>query len=363
MGRVVTEIEQITPSWLTQVLQQRGYLELGQVTAVRSRDQQHATAAGPGFQPSHRLTVTYSDDASPAAPWQLYVRIVDGAIFVQAGKLEVAFYTSIAPEMPYSPAVCCYDGAYYTATGAYHLLLQDVSETHRAVHPESPAPRNDAEQMLDALARLHAYWWGHPRLGKDVGTLPTAESVRSDFTILKDAFPGYVDFLGDRLSPSRRGIYERVLARLPAFLVDHFAEHDRLTLVHNDAHAGNFLLANDPDQDSSYLIDWEQWGVWAGLRDVAYLIALFWYPERRARMERSLVRHYHTLLSGYGVIGYDWQTCWHDYRLHAIENLFVPFWAWIDKEWDGFRGYHRWHQLEKAMLAFDDLGCAALLEG
>jgi hypothetical protein len=361
MAAVIRAIEQVTPSWLTQVLRQGGYLERGEVVAVRPGDRGRATASGPGFDPSHRLAVSYSDDAPPSAPRQLYLKTYDEAIYAQAGRLEVTFYTAIAPEMPYPPAAHCYHAAYDAETGAFHLLLQDVSETHRAVHPESPAPRPDVEQMLDALAQLHAYWWAHPRLGKGVGMLPTSESVDNEFTILRDAFPGYVDFLGDRLSTRRRGIYERVLAALPGVLVQHLA-HGRLTLVHNDAHAGNFLLANDPDKQSSYIVDWEQWGVWAGLRDVAYLIALFWYPERRGRMEASLVRHYHHLLCKYGVNGYDWHACWHDYRLHAIENLLVPFWAWVDGTWDGFRGYHRWHQLEKAMLAFDDLACAALLE-
>jgi hypothetical protein len=77
-------------------------------------------------------------------------------------------------------------------------------------------------------------------------------------------------------------------------------------------------------------------------------------------MERALVRAYHERLLAYGVTGYDEETCWHDYRSYAIENLFVPFWAWVFEEagW----GYHRWHQLEKAMLAFGDLGCAAFLD-
>jgi thiamine kinase-like enzyme len=136
--------------------------------------------------------------------------------------------------------------------------------------------------------------------------------------------------------------------------------HQKLSVVHNDAHTGNFLLPREPDAQGSYLVDWQQWGVYNGARDVAYLVALFWYPERRARLEQTLVREYHSQLQGYGVTGYDWDACWSDYRLHAIENLLVPLWAWIyqGRHW----GYHRWHQLEKAMLAFEDLGCVEFLK-
>jgi thiamine kinase-like enzyme len=276
-----------------------------------------------------------------------------------AGKQEVIFYTSIAGRMLDPPAVICYHAAFDAESGAYHLLLKDVSETHRTVHPEEPAPRTDMESILDALARLHAYWWNQPRLGEEIGTLPTGEWIEQDFGKLTNAFPGYVDFLGDRLSDERRAVYEQVLARFPDVLARQLTHHQRLTVVHNDAHTGNFLLPREPVTQGSYLVDWQQWGVYSGARDVAYLIALFWYPERRARMEQALVRAYHNQLQGYGVAGYDWDACWSDYRLHAIENLLVPMWAWIyhGQHW----GHHRWHQLEKAMLAFEDLECVEFL--
>ena len=167
--------------------------------------------------------------------------------------------------------------------------------------------------------------------------------------------------MGDRLSDERRGIYERVLASLPRLLERRLADDRRLTLVHDDAHVWNFLLARNPQQDPSYLVDWEQWGVSAGPHDVAYMIGLFWYPERRARMEVDLVRTYHRRLLEYGVTGYPWDACWHDYRLFAIRNLLVPLWAWARAQRLGRRwGFHRWMQIEKAMLAFQDLACAEL---
>jgi hypothetical protein len=39
--------------------------------------------------------------------------------------------------------------------------------------------------------------------------------------------------------------------------------------------------------------------------------------------------------------------------------MFVPFSAWA---FEGARwGFHRWHQLEKAMMAFEDLKCEEFL--
>ena len=117
----------------------------------------------------------------------------------------------------------------------------------------------------------------------------------------------------------------------------------------------------DTTQSGGFIVDWQQWGRGIGPFDVAYLIALFWFPERRQRMERELVKYYHSILIDNGVSGYNWEQCWFDYRLGAINNLLVPFWSWVDlgENW----GWHRWYQIEKGMLAFEDLGCDELLQG
>ncbi len=355
----ISHINQITTDWLTEILQQGGYLEQGHVVSVVAQDPEINSNDGPGFIANNRIAIQYSSDATLSAPRRLYLKAQPGTLHKSAGLCEVTFYHSIASKMAFSPAPICFDSAYDTESGAYHLLLQDVSETHRAVHPEEPATQSDIKDMLNTLAKFHAHWWGHQQLGESIGTKSSPEEIRDSFAQLASVFDEYMDFLGDRLSTERRRVYELVLDRYPNILVQRMAQRHTLTLVHNDAHAGNFLLPRIPSQ-STYLIDWQQWDIHTGLHDVAYLIALFWYPERRERFEQWAVRHYHEQLCESGVNGFDWQSCWNDYRLQAIENLFVPFWAWFfqKKDW----GFHRWHQLEKAMLAFIDLHCDEILK-
>ena len=357
MGAILRTIDQVTPEWLTRALRMNGHLERGKVVAVRFGGQASSATGGPGFRPSHRLELSYSADAPLSAPSRLYLKVGDGAIDKLEGKREVEFYTAIATCMPDSPGLPCYDAAYDRESGDYHLLLKDVSETHFTVEREAPATKPEVETMLDVLARFHAHWWGHPRLG-EIGLVDAA------FVSGEDSldFAGFVDYLGDRLSDERRNIYEQVLTSLPGLLEGRVVAKRGLTLAHDDAHVWNFLLPRNAEQDRVYLVDWQQWGVSAGPHDVAYMIGLFWYPERRARMEKALVRHYHERLLEYGVANYDWDTCWHDYRLFAIRNLMVPLWAWTWAQRRGrIWGFHRWMQLEKAMLAFQDLACAELL--
>ncbi len=358
MDEVIYAIDQVTPEWLTRALRVNGYLERGEVIALRSGGQGSTTVGGPGFQPSHRLEVSYSGNASPEAPRRLYLKVGGGPRDEGAGRREVEFYASIASAMALSPGLPCYHAACDSESGAYHLLLEDVSETHFTVEREAPAPKPDVERMLDLLAGFHAHWWAHSWLENRLEWVdrPLIDG-RDDVD-----FAGFVDYLGDRLSAERRGIYEQVLASLPGLLRQRLELGANLTLVHDDAHVWNFMLARDPERNRVYLVDWEQWGASAGPHDVAYMIALFWYPERRARMERDLVRRYHRRLLEHGVVSYDWDACWSDYRLFAVRNLMVPLWAW-ERARQGGRtwGFHRWMQLEKAMLAFQDLGCAELL--
>jgi hypothetical protein len=51
------------------------------------------------------------------------------------------------------------------------------------------------------------------------------------------------------------------------------------------------------------LIDWEDWSINAATDDLAYMMAMLWYPDRRRRMERPLLDRYHAELVNRGVTG------------------------------------------------------------
>jgi hypothetical protein len=88
------------------------------------------------------------------------------------------------------------------------------------------------------------------------------------------------------------------------------------------------------------------------------MIVLWWYPERRARMEKPLVRRYHRQLTEHGVEGYNWEQCWNDYRLSASRILLYPIWM----HGEGRPPAFWWPILERGVLAFQDLACVELLE-
>src|SRR6266496_1475433 len=181
-------------------------------------------------------------------------------------------------------------------------------------------------------------WQSFTPLG---GIIPNWERASASFPAVAPSmnikFAGFVDFLDDRLSADRRQLYERVLSRAPGVWKERIREERSdgkdLTLIHGDAHFWNCLHPRRLDQDKVYIIDWQCWRIDTATDDLAYMIGLHWYPDRRRALERDFLRTYHDKLLMYGVKNYDWDACGYDYRFSAIGNLFVPVWQWSAKLW------------------------------
>ena len=139
-----------------------------------------------------------------------------------ATSTEVDFYHKVARAMPAPPMVRCYDAFYSTTQRAYHLLLEDVSATHRMAFDEYPmAPRvEDVERIIDALADLHAYWWDDSRLDGEIAELPDEKSIRDYVAHHEQGLPGIIDAMGDRLSERRKSILEDVFSYHPQVMMD-----------------------------------------------------------------------------------------------------------------------------------------------
>jgi len=342
----ITDFEQVTAEWLTEVLRRGGFLQQGTVVSVEVTPQKTNTAT------VANLKLTYSEDAQTRAPRALFLKLSDF-------RREVDFYRTVVPAMESTPLIlACYDAEWDEDAGASHLLLEDVSATHMTSEMTLPPSTPRYEQLTHALAQFHAFWWDHPRIYGDVGAL--AGDVH-DTTIARarESFPGFVDFMGDRMSDQRRAVYERLFALWPPrHFRERMAQNKGLTLIHGDAHAWNFLYPRDPEAHRVRILDWALWQIGPATNDLAYMIAMHDFPDYRARMERPLVRSYYDRLVKLGVEGYSWDDCWLDYRLSAIHNLFFPVYHWSVKGDPALW----WPNFERAMLAYYDLRCEDLLE-
>ena len=347
---MIADLDRLTPDRLTGALRRDGCLDRGHVVDVCVLSQEKTWAATIA-----RLQVSYSRDASLAAPRRLFFKYTppnlerDLRIF---GSREATFYSTIAADMVAPPLAHCYDADCSLETGLAHILLQDLSDTH--VQSPWPLPPTVAhcEAIVDALAQVHAHWWDRPPQGEP------DSSIRLQYLrqAIK-AYPRFVHHLKDRLAPDRREMYERVLA---SSFSDRLAESSHqppgVTLIHGDAHAWNFFLPRRL-QDQTCIVDWHEWSVGKGTDDLVETIALAWFPARRARLERPLLRHYYERLLAYGVRDHTWSQCWDDYRASVIVGLFIPISQWVN----GISPEVWWGNLERIAVAYQTLECIELL--
>lgn len=356
MHEIISDAAEVTPEWLTETLRRQGILTRGHATRISVLSSRTLFVS----IVSH-LNVEYSSDATPDAPARLFLKISNPK-FVPAQPREeppeeIVFYERIAHATPDAPVPRCYDAAFSRETGRTHLLLEDLSETHG--HPPVPYPPTfaECERAAECLARFQAHWWEHPQLGAGVGRLLDDAGVDKLARATAARYEAFARVAGDALAPARRQLIERVISTFPRPWV-RLKNLKGLTLTHGDAHTWNFLFPRAPEAERVHLIDWQLWHPHIGARDLAFMMTIFWYPERRARMEVPLLHRYHqTLLDG-GVRGYDWDDCWKDYRWSAIRNIFIPL---IQRERD-MNAWYWWSNFERAVLAFEDLRCIELIE-
>ncbi len=252
----------------------------------------------------------------------------------------------------------CFDAAWDENTKAWHLILEDLSESHTA--PTAwplPPTMAQCETILDALARFNAAWWDDPRLGVSIGTWIDRDTQVQRVQGVASQFTAFADRVGDRLSGERRHLYRRVFDATPR-LFARYQSRRNVTLIHGDAHVWNVLMPKDGQSGDVCLFDWDAWRIGIPSTDLSYMMAMHWYPDLRRYRERPLLDRYHAALLAHGVGGYDRRALDEDYRLSVLLQILTPVlhaaydippWIW-------------WNNLERILLAVDDLGCRELLD-
>jgi Phosphotransferase enzyme family len=305
-----------------------------------------------------RLRLTY-DGATADAPRALILKTAHPdrvAPTWNAGRQEVAFYTDVAAATAARALPRCFEAAWDKATNAWHLLLEDLTETHMAA-TTWPLPPNAAqcESIIAGWARFHAAWWDDPRLGASIGVW--SDDLDAYLQRFAEKLAAFAQRHGDRLPGERRDLFDRLLKAAPR-LTARYRTHRNLTIIHGDAHVWNCLLPRDGGGDDVRLLDWDSWRVDTATDDLAYMMAMHWYPDRRRRLEQALLDRYHATLIANGVRGYDRRALGEDYRLSALWLLMRPVW----QEANNIPPVIWWNNLERIMLAVDDLGCSDFLD-
>jgi Phosphotransferase enzyme family len=337
---------------LTSALRRSGVLTDGRVTDV-SVESARATVLSKII----RLRLSYNRAAD--APTSLILktglpeRLTAGW---NGGRQETAFYTQVAAAMPAGLVPRCFEAVWNENTNDWRLLLEDLTDSHQiATTWPMPPTKEQCERILRAWARFHAFWWDDPRLGVSIGSWGDDAAVDGFLRHFAERVSLFADRLGDRLPMERRELYERLLDRAPR-LVALTQKRRNSTIVHGDAHVWNCFVPRDGGDDVR-LFDCDSWRLGLATEDLAYMMAVHWYPDRRRRMERPLQDVYHAELLAHGVSGYDRRALEDDYRLSALWQVATPvFQAGIN-----IPSVIWWNNFERIFMAVDDLGCRELL--
>lgn len=357
---VITDVRQVTPEWLTSILVRSGALTHGAVASIVPAAQQG------NWSSSASLLIQYSEDAQGRLPDRLFLKMVetdlgDGEWF---GDSEVTYYTRDYVDVKDAPLLRCYSAGYSQEAGRYHLLLDDVSLTHLEAD-EKPFTLESGMALAEALAILHARWWGAQRLAEAGAAMHSPEHIRQFVDIAAPGVEHILSRYSHELKPHWQALMRTIFARHPQVMVKRSLDPQGFTIIHGDVGAGNVLVPRQGDRPI-YVIDRQpfNWSltVWLGVYDLAYAIVLDWDSELRRQHELAVLQRYHAHLLKNGVADYPWERLLYDYKLCAVMGVFIATEycrGGVNEAW-----VHAWlPMLQRALTACYDLQCSSLWEG
>jgi Phosphotransferase enzyme family len=354
-ARSITHPDQADAGWLTDVLLEAGALREGRVATVERNCQSSSWSRSVWLEPR------YEEGASGERPHSLLLKIcVDAA--ESFGPSEYHYYTRDYRGYPAAPLVRCYHAAYQPAPRAYHLLLADLRATH-ADGFQVASSLELARASADALARLHARYWGAAGLAELGLGLATPAELQAYFSHIEPGLDPLLEDLGEALPLARRELLRRIFGEHPRLLHTRLRDERGFTLVHGDLNPGNLLWPRQ-GVEPVYLIDRQpfDWSLqrWLGVSDLARLLIIPWAPELRREWQLPVLRRYQEVLGRAG-LELPWPLLLDDYRLAALESVQIAVeWCADPVTRVEKRGLWEW-MLGRALEAVDDLDCAALL--
>lgn len=358
--QVITHADQISVTWLDEVLRESGDLVGGSV-------------AGFAVEPLHsdnshviRIRLDYAPGSAGNLPATLFLKMCGGDNSHPFGPSEVEYYRRDYVGRPNLPLLKCYSAVYSPEQKSYHLLLEDLTQTHGPCW-EKRADGEYIYPVAEGLGALHACHWATADSRPASLGWPLDDQLGRYFDHILPGVPLLLAELKDAVDPALLELAKTLADRLPAKLYQRAQNSNGLTLVHGDPNPGNILapLAG-PTAGKTYLIDRQpfDWSLttWLGVSDLAYAVALWWEPELRRQHEVKILATYYASLRENGVSGYTWEQLWLDYRLAVMQCIFIPFeWALLESD----RRNMRWvwePEFRRILAATQDLNGLALLD-
>jgi hypothetical protein len=354
---VITNIDQVSTIWLTSVLAKSGALTHGNVESFEL-----GTGKG-NWSTNANVLVKYTDNAKGLLPKRLFLKKVDtdlgdGESF---GDSEVTYYTQDYADINNAPLLRCYSASYSKELGQYHILLDDVSETHIESAEKEPTLEYGLA-LAEGLAVLHARWWGADQLAEAGASMPNSSFIRQFVDIAALGVEHILSQFSHELKPHWRDNLHEIYAKHPQAIMKRTDDLNGFTIIHGDVGSANILVPRQGNYPV-YIIDRQpfNWSltIWLGVYDIAYAIVLDWDIKTRRQHEITILKRYHEQLIKNGVYNYTWEQLYNDYKLCVVMAVYIAteyFRGGVNGRWT-----HIWlSMLQRALTACDDLDCHAI---
>lgn len=329
----------MTTGALRLALRSAGDLTPDVLTAVLRRYDPAVTVTGVGLRrtwqgtSSHlHLDVSYAEPDT-ALPRHLFVKtqlstvhdlpeafdesLSDGGGGTVLLNDETRFYRDLRPSID-AETLTVYFADHLNGPSQFLIITEDVTD-RGARFPDAVAGLtvDEVDELLNTLARIHAPFWGSPRLS-DAGDLGWLEHpVHGSFATFLHA-NGFAIIRAllevpykKRLLLEVAGVDADTMENTFWRLAEHTAEVP-VTLLHGDPHPGNTYILPDGQVG---VLDWQlvRRGSWA--HDFGYALVGALEPELRRAHERELLDSYRARLQAAGVDPLpDREHMWTSYR-------------------------------------------------
>ena len=354
---LITDIKILKPELLTAIM--RGNDILGERESVEVIRQLGKGESGGSFY--YNLALQYKDYKTQRhAPDKIFVKLTKPNTPEEFIRREVDFYNKVLPALVRKNKLedlCltkCYDAYFDEVTGQSHVILDDISKEFKPGSEKHPPTQRHREQVVDALARIHAHWWEHPILDT-LADMPSEEIIAEQVQGYAQKFQEMLGFQGTKFMQTRhKEILQKVSEQVPPRRKERLINGQGVTLVHRDLHPGNLMYSHR----ESRIIDWQSWRIDTATDDLAYMMACFWPQHLREFQENNVLRRYYDNLVRFGVEDYSWDDLQYDYRASIARCIGFLLYAWTREK--HVRGY--WQRAEAALNSFDKLNGMAIFD-
>ncbi|MFE7743904.1 aminoglycoside phosphotransferase family protein [Nocardia sp. NPDC057455] len=277
----------VTPQWLTAVLCRD--VPEAEVLSFETANGSRGTSTRVAIR------VEYNDVGKQAnLPTDLFAKTTTAfsqRILLGGGKMidgETRFFRDFRPRVDIEAPVG-YWGAADAGSWRSIALMEDIASTRgaRFIEPNAPIARDQIEDLVRNLARLHRTFWNHPSIADLKTTTEALEAYLAAIDMKKRCEVGLRR--AEAVVPETlRGQADRLWAGVEQ-AIDKATNELPQTLLHGDPHIGQTYRTASGRMG---FVDWQvvMRGGWA--HDFAYTVNSGCEPEDRRAWDRELLASY-----------------------------------------------------------------------